>query len=241
MKKFLAIIPARGGSKRIPNKNIKFFNGKPLIYYSIKQAKESGIFDRIIVDTESPEIAKIAKKYGAEVPFLRPAELAGDKSKVADAVEYLVKKLRREQNYMPDFICLLQTTSPLREARDIKACYDVIHNSGIKSLCTICDTSPWFFNLSSKNKLILVNKNSNKTTNTQGVPKGYILNGCFVYMVRTSFFLKTKKFVDFDNGNTVGVVCDKWRSVDLDHPEDWVLAEFLHKNKNKINERLKRF
>ncbi len=240
-RKILAIIPARAGSKRIPNKNFKSFNGKPLIYYPIKQAQESGVFDRIIVDTDSPVIAKIAKKYGAEVPFLRPEFLAQDKSKIADAIEFLIKKLKKEQNYSPDIIALLQTTSPLREAEDIKRCYKVMQNPKIESVCTVCDTSPWFFHLDSQDKLVLVNKNSAYSTNTQEVPKGFILNGCMVYMVRTSVFLKKKKFVDFDSGKTVGVVCPKWRSVDLDHPEDWILAEILHKNKDKIHAQLEKF
>src|SRR3989344_2888966 len=95
--KILAIIPARGGSRRIPNKNIKLFNGKPLIYYSIKNAKDSGIFDRIVVDTDSPKIADVAKKCGAEVPFLRPPELATSTAQIGDAIALLIKRLKDEQ------------------------------------------------------------------------------------------------------------------------------------------------
>lgn len=237
-KSFLAIIPARGGSKRIPNKNIKIFNGKPLIYYAIKQAQESGIFDKIIVDTDSEAIARVAKKYGAEVPFLRPPELAADTAKIGDAIEYLLKKLANEQGYNPENIALLQTTSPLRTVEDIKACYEVMRNPKVVSLCTVCDTSPWFYHMSPQNKLILVNKTANKSTNTQEVPRGYVLNGCMVYMIGTKRFLKTKKFVDEE---TVGVVCPKWRSVDLDYPEDWVLAEFLHKNISTLEKKLEKF
>lgn len=237
-RKILAIIPARGGSKRIPNKNIKIFNGKPLIYYAIEHAKQSGIFDKIVVDTDSPEIAKVAKKYGAEVPFLRPAHLATSEAKIGDVIEFLLKKLKVEHKYKPDIITLLQTTSPLRDVEDIHACGQIMSNTSAKSVCTLCETSPWFYNLNSKNKLVLVNKGSDKSTNTQDVSRGYILNGCMVYMIKTNVFLKTKKFVD---EHTVGVVTPKWRSVDLDNPEDWVLAEFLHKHKDKIYEKLKKF
>lgn len=240
--RILAIIPARGGSKRIPNKNIKIFNGKPLIYYAINHALKSKVFDRVLVDTDSPEIAKVALKYGAEVPFLRPAELATSETKVTDNIIFLLNRLKREHKYVPDIISLIQTTSPLRRPEDIRACYEIMSaNKKIKSVCTVCDTSPWFFRLSTKGQLMLVNKDSVVSTNTQQVPKGYILNGCMVYMVKTPVFLKTKRFVDFENGSTVGIVCDKWRSVDLDQPEDWVLAEFLHKHKDKIYDKLKRF
>src|SRR3989344_6893519 len=235
MKKFLAVIPARGGSKRIPNKNVKLFNGKPLIYYPIIQAIQSGLFDKIVVDTDSPEIAKLAIRYGAEVPFLRPKHLATSQAKIGDAIEYLLKKLKKEHKYNPHIITLLQTTSPLRELGDINACYELISKPKIKSVCTISETSPWFYNLDSKsNKLILVNSGSDRSTNTQDVARGYILNGCMVYMIKTEVFLQTKKFVD---EQTIGVITPKWRSVDLDYPEDWALAEFLHKHKNKIDEK----
>jgi len=239
--KNLAIIPARGGSSRIPNKNIRIFNGKPLIYYTIKQAQQSKLFDKVVVDTNSPEIAKIAKKYGAEVPFLRPEYLATSKAKIGDAIEYLLKRLKREQKYIPRIITVLQTTSPLREIQDIKACYKVMSNPKIKSASTICETSPWFFHLSKENKLILVNKKAAKSSNTQEVKKGYLLNGCMVFMIKTSFFMKIKQLTDMAGGQTVGVLCPRWRSVDLDYPEDWVLAELLYRNKNKISEKLKKF
>ncbi|OHB16216.1 MAG: hypothetical protein A2431_02290 [Candidatus Zambryskibacteria bacterium RIFOXYC1_FULL_39_10] len=238
MKKSLAIIPARGGSQRIPNKNIKIFNGKPLIYYPIIQAIQSGIFDKIIVDTDSLEIAKVAIRYGAEVPFLRPEHLATSQAKIGDVIEFLLRKLKEEHKYQPHIITLLQTTSPLRELEDINACYELISKPKIKSVCTITETHPRFYQLNKNSQLILVNKETDKTTNTTEMQKGYILNGCMVYMIKTNVFLQTKKFVD---EHTVGVITPKWRSVDLDHPEDWVLAEFLHKHKDKIDERLKRF
>lgn len=239
--KILAIIPARGGSKRIPHKNIKLLNGKPLIYYTIKHARDSKIFDRIIVDTDDAKIAAVAKKYRAEVPFLRPTELAQDKTKIGDTVTFLLERLKREQNYKPDIICLLQITSPLREMQDILNCYKAISNKKVKSVCTVAETSPWFFHLGKDNVLELVNKASASSTNTQEVKKGYLLNGCMVYMIRTNFFLKIRKFVDFEGGNTFGIVCDKWRSVDLDYPKDWVLAEILHKNKKTLDGKLSKF
>lgn len=238
--KFLAIIPARAGSKRIPNKNTRFFNGRPLIYYSVKQALNSGLFDRVIVDTDSPEIVQLAKKYGAEAPFLRPQELASDNAKIGDAIAHLLQRLRGEQNYIPDVIAILQTTSPLREQADIEACYKLMSDPSVTSVATVCETSPWFFNFSSKNGLVLINKKAASSTNTQDIQRGYFLNAA-VFMVRTDTFMKSKKSVYFYRGETVGITCPKWRYVDLDHPEDWVLAEFIHKNKKAITKAINMF
>ncbi len=231
-KKVLAIIPARSGSKRILNKNIRLFSGKPLISYTIEHALQSKIFDRVIVDTDSSDIVSIAKKYGAEAPFLRPKEMSGDGSRIGETISFLLQRLRKEEEYVPDIIALLQTTSPLRELEDIEKCYEIISNSKVKSVCTICEISPWFYHLSSSDRLVLVNKKDGKTTNTQEAQRGYVLNGCMVYMIKTDMFLKTKKFVDEE---TVGVVCPRWRSIDLDNPEDWVLAEYVYKNKARID------
>lgn len=232
-RKFLAIIPVRGGSKRIPNKNIKMFNGKPLLSYTIKQAKDCGFFDRVIVDTDNLKIARTARKYGAEVPFLRPRKLAGDNVKITDVLIHLLSRLGREQDYFPDFIAILQVTSPLRELEDIQACYKIMLNPGVKSVATVCDTSPWLFNFSPKGGLILANKKAAGNTNTHLTPKGYYLNGA-VFMVSTDEFIKFGKSVYFYDGRTIGIICPKWRSIDLDDYEDWILAEYLYRNKKAI-------
>ncbi|MBI2670105.1 MAG: acylneuraminate cytidylyltransferase family protein [Candidatus Yanofskybacteria bacterium] len=236
--KNLAIIPARGGSKGIPGKNIKIFHGKPLIAHAIEQARETGLFDRIVVDTEDEKIAAVARKYGAEVPFLRPKELAGDKSPVVDAVLLLLKRLKEEDGYEPDIITLLQTTSPLREISDIKKCWKRMLDSKVRSVCTICDTHPRLYHLDDQGKLILANKIEKESTNRQVWPAGYLLNGCMVYMIRINEFIKTRKFI---NADTRGVVCPKWRSIDLDGIEDWILAETIFAHKKKIEKKIQNF
>jgi len=237
-KKILAIIPARSGSKGIPNKNIRIFAGKPLIWHTIHQARESGLFDKIIVDTNDQTIADIAIKGGAEVPFLRPAHLATDTAKIADSIKLLLQRLDKEFDYKPDIFCLLQTTSPLREVDDIKMCYKEIIKPGVKLLCTICETHPRLYNRDSKGRIYLANKQTSNSTNRQAWPKGYIENGAVVYMLKTNFFLKHKKFVTKE---TLGVIMPRWRSIDLDHIEDWILAEILYKNRNKIKQQFKSF
>ena len=125
-KSVLAIIPARSGSKRIPNKNIKDFSGKPLIVHTIEHALATSYIDRVIVDTNSEEIAKIGRENGAEVPFIRPAELAQDASQVIDSIIYTLYKLKENDGYDPTYVLILQTTSPLRKVEDIDKCWDLI-------------------------------------------------------------------------------------------------------------------
>lgn len=236
-KNILAIIPARSGSKGIVNKNIRDFCGKPLLAYPIEIAKKSGIFDRIIVDTDNEEIAKIGKSFGAEVPYLRPKKLAGDNSKVNDAVLLLLQRLK-DDGYEPNIISVLQTTSPLREVQDVLNCYKLLQKPGVDSVVTICESHPRFYHLESDGRLVLVNKETENIINRQQIPMGYILNGCIVYMIKTEAFLKKKLFIY--NG-TYAVVCPKWRSVDLDNIEDWVHAEINYKNKDLIKRKLKSF
>lgn len=233
----LAIIPARFGSKRIPLKNIKSFLGKPLIAYTIEQALHTPFINRVIVDTDSEHIAKIARKYGAEVPFLRPAGLAIDTSKVYDSIEHLLNKLKKIENYVPTHIVLLQTTSPLRQQNDIDSCWKLMQKSDATTVLTVCPTHPRIYHLSKKNDLILVNGSEYQSTNMQAWGKGYILNGCFVYIVKVDALLKEKIII---TKKTKAVICPKWRSIDLDTPEEWVMAEVLYKNRNKIAARIKK-
>lgn len=234
----LCIIPARGSSKRIPGKNSKLFAGKPLIAHTIAQSKQLKFVDRIIVDTDSPDIAAIAKKYGAQVPFLRPARLAGDKAKVADSAAHLLSRLAQEEEYRPEFILLLQTTSPLRELQDIEACWKKMQKGGADAVITVCPTHPRLYYLTKKGELLLANRKVVDSSNVQAWPPAFMLNGCFVYLIKTKTFLKERVFIP---KRTKAVVCPRWRSADLDTPEDWVLAEHLYKNRGKIERALKNF
>lgn len=235
-EKVLVIIPARAGSKRIPNKNIRDFCGKPLLARTIEQAKKINFASRIIVDTDSPQIAALAKECGAKVPFLRPARLAQDKSRVVDSILNLLSQLKKQENYQPDFILLLQTTSPLREMEDIEKCWKKMKKGGATTVLTVCETHPRLYHLDKKDNIILVNGSEKMSTNMQEWPKGYILNGCFVYIVKTAALLREKSII---TKKTKAVICPKWRSVDLDTPEEWAIAEILFKNKKIIESRIK--
>lgn len=236
-KKILVIIPARGGSKRIPNKNIKDFLGKPLVSYAINQAKECSYVDRILVDTDSQKIAKIATTLGAEVPWLRPKELAGDKSQIIDAILYCLSRLKNQEKYIPDYVMILQTTSPLRMRKDIDDCWNLMKKTNADTVLTVCSTHPRLYYLDHKGKLILANSPKKISSNIQDWRPGYILNGCFVYIVKTTALISEHSVI---TKNTHAVICPRWRSVDLDTFEDWVLAENLYRNRSKIASRIKK-
>lgn len=235
-KNILVIIPARSGSKRIPNKNIRGFLGKPLIAYTIKQTLSLKFVDRVIIDTDSPKIAKIARQYGAEVPWLRPAHLARDKSQMVYSILNVLKRLKKEENYVPTHVMILQTTSPLREIQDIEACWKLMKSTKATTVLTICPTHPRLYHLKKNKDIFLVNGSEKQSTNIQDWKPGYILNGCFVYIIKTPALLREKRVI---TKKTKAVICPKWRSVDLDVPEDWVLAELLYKNRENIKKKIK--
>lgn len=235
--KVLAIIPARGGSKRIPNKNVRDFSGKPLIAYAIEQARECLRVDRVIVDTDSREIAEVAKTYGADVPFLRPVALAGDTAQVADAIAHLLGRLKKEESYEPTHVLILQTTSPLREQKDIEACFSLMQKTDATTVLTVAPTHPRLYHLDTEGNLVLGNKFTEDSTNMQAWRPAYLLNGCFVYLVQTKALMSEGTII---TEKTKAVVCDKWRSIDLDTLEEWAVAEFLYKHKKDINDSIKR-
>ena len=230
-KKFLAIIPARSGSKGIKDKNIRSFCGKPLIYYTIKEAKKSKFLNRIIVSTDSKKYAAIAKKYGAEVPFLRPKELARDKSLIIDVVIDLLKKLEIRENYKPDYIVLLQPTSPLRTCQDIDKCIKLALTKKCNGVMTISSTEQLLYTIEKGYLKLLYNKNWLKFTNRQILPAAYKINGPAVVLASKKSILKNKSFLA---GRIAPVIMEKWRSVDLDNETDFRLAELIYKNKNKL-------
>jgi pseudaminic acid cytidylyltransferase len=129
----VAIIPARGGSKRIVGKNIKPFMGKPVIAYSIEAARLSGLFDRIIVSTDAEEIAAVAREFGAETPFIRPAALADDFTTTAAVVEHAVRWLL-VQSYSVRYVCCIYATAPFIRPTDLRAGYELLTGYGVSSV-----------------------------------------------------------------------------------------------------------
>lgn len=236
---FLAVIPARGGSKGISNKNIRLFCGKPLISHTIEAAKKSKHLSRIIVSTESGDIARVAKELGAEVPFLRPQELAQDTSKVFDAMAHLLGKFKTDEGYAPDYIVLLQPTSPLRTAADIDATIELLLKQNADSAITVSVVEPRIFVKATDGTLTLASDEKFlRSTNRQALEHTVSENGSMVYVNRVSTLLSTGNFL---GGKLVGIETPRWRSVDLDMPEDFVIGELIWRHREEIEKDIREF
>lgn len=231
-KKILAIIPARGGSKRLPKKNIKQINGRPLIEWSIIASNNSKYIDEVVVSTDSLEIAEISKKAGATVPFIRPNYLASDHSSTFDALEHCIKFYENELNKVFDIIVLLQPTSPLRTANHIDEALLFMDDKKAKSIISVCETEhppEWSNTLPSD--LSMDNFLSKKvlTTRSQDFPQSYRLNGA-IYICKTKELLKQKTF--FIDHDIYAYPMQKQTSIDIDTIDDFELAEYYF-NKRK--------
>lgn len=227
----LAIIPARGGSKGVPHKNIKMLAGKPLIYYAIKAAQESKNIDKIIVSTDSIKIADVAKSLGAEVPFLRPSELALDTSKAIDAYLFTVEKLNNEfGESIEDFVVLLPT-APLRTAKDIDNSIEIFYEKKAETVISVRESEhppTWYKKINEVGVLEDYFKLSDNSLNRQESEKTYLPNGAIYIFNYNS--LKSNYY--YYNEKTYPYVMSNENSVDIDTELDFMLAELLIK-KNK--------
>lgn len=225
-KRFLAIIPARSGSKGLKDKNIKELNGKPLIAYTIGAAIESNVFDNIIVSTDSKVYEDIAKKCGAEVPFLRPDYLSTDEATTNDVVEYTIKELEKVgKNY--DYFMILQPTSPLRKSEDILGAVKLLFEKNANSVVSVCEAehSPLYMNTLDESLAMDDFLSKDIKTRRQELPKYYRLNGA-IYICKISNFLKYKNFY---GEKSHAYIMDKKRSIDIDDELDFILADYLMK------------
>lgn len=220
-QKILAVIPARGGSKGIPHKNIVDFCGKPLISYTIEAALNSKYIDYVMVSTDDEEIAKISIEYGAKIPFMRPPELATDTSKTIDSLIYTIQILQElGKNY--DTLVLLQPTQPLRTSSDIDNAIEKYEENGKKALVSVCevDDHPILIRTIKNNKLIpLLNVSS--TIRRQDMIPFYKVNGC-IYINEICKLSEDTSL----NDNTIPFLMSKTHSVDIDERLDLVVAEY---------------
>ncbi len=221
-KKILAIIPARGGSKGIPRKNVKAICGKPMITYTIEAAKGCKYIDKVIVSTDDEEIADISMRAGAIVPFNRPEELATDDAKTIDVVLHAVEFYEQKGDHY-DIIVVLQPTSPLRTAEDIKRSIEYFMRKGEKSLVSVSEVSEHpvlMRQFGEKNRLVnLLDENS--TIKRQDMKRYYRVNGA-IYINSVNDLNENTSL----NDNEMGYVLAKDHGVDIDVPEDVVLAEY---------------
>lgn len=215
----LALIPARGGSKGIPRKNVREIAGKPLIAWTIEAARAAGLA-RIVVSTEDEEIAAVARAWGADVPFMRPAELAADDSPGIAPVLHALTMLPDH-----DTILLLQPTSPLRSAADIEGILMLAAETGTSSAVSLReaqDHPDWMYGLDAA-KHIQPLSPERAATRRQDLPSVYSLNGA-MYFARTDWLRTHRTFI---GPETLGYLMPSERSVDIDTPLDWRIAELL--------------
>ena len=224
--KCLAIIPARGGSKRIPHKNIKPFLGRPIIAYSIEAALGSGLFEEVMVSTDDVEIAEIARQEGASVPFLRSTENANDYATLADVLPELATAYKGRGNES-DLTCRLLPTAPLISSAAVRSAYDQLVMSTFDSICPVVAFSYAILRSLSIDEKGNLNMNcpEYRFSRSQDLRPAYHDSGTF-YWIKTSSLLKDKKLLS-ENGTAI--VLDEFRVQDIDTDTDWALAEMKYK------------
>lgn len=222
----LAIIPARGGSKGIPRKNIKLLCGKPLIVYTIEAAVAAKSIDQIILSTDDPEIAEIAGNYDVEIPFMRPAHLAQDDSLAIDNYIYTIDRLNTSNSAQYDEFVVLQPTSPFRSASDINDAIELFHEKNADSLISVCEASDpplWAKKIDSTGKLNDYFNIDIGNKNRQELEPSFMPNGA-IFILKLSLL---KSNCSYYSDKTYPYIMPPDRSVDIDTIFDFEFAEFL--------------
>lgn len=221
------LITARGGSKRLPQKNILNLAGKPLIAWTIQAALKARQIQEVIVSTDSEKIASISKKFKAKVPFIRPAELSSDKATSYDVVKHALDFYKKNFKKEFEFLLLLQPTSPLRTTADIEKAIRLLKTKNADAVVSVCETdhSPQNCNvLPPDNSLKNFLKKEMKSSRSQDLPKFYRINGA-IYLCRVEKFLFEKTF--FLSKNIFAFIMEKENSIDIDTRLDFDLAETI--------------
>ncbi|MBN2669473.1 MAG: pseudaminic acid cytidylyltransferase [Bacteroidales bacterium] len=223
----IAIIPARGGSKRIPRKNIKRFLGKPIIAYSIEAALNSGLFDEVMVSTDDIEIAEIAKQYGAKVPFFRNKETANDYAGLAEVVIEVLNKYK-EQKIVFDNVCCILATAPFIEKEDLKNSFEKLNK--FDSVFPVVRYSfPIQRAMQFKDETINMIWPENMSKRSQDLQASFHDAGLF-YWTKTDVIYRQKKLW---TDNTTAIEIDESKAQDIDTENDWKMAELKYKMLNQ--------
>jgi pseudaminic acid cytidylyltransferase len=222
----LAVIPARGGSKRIPRKNIKSFCGKPMIAWSIEAALKSACFDRIIVSTDDAEIAEVARAHGATVPFMRPAELSDDHVGTIPVIRHAIEWLK-DQGPAAEQVCCLYATAPFVQAEDIQRGLDILNETGSDYAFAV---TSYAFPIQrairiTEDKRVAMFSPEHFNTRSQDLEDAYHDAGQF-YWGRANAWLEGKMIFGLDSSP---VLLQRHRVQDIDTPEDWLRAEWMFK------------
>lgn len=226
----IAVIPARSGSKGLKDKNIRLLGGMPLLAHSIHCARESGMFDKIFVSTDSEEYAKIAEAYGADAHFLRSKENSGDNAGSWDVVREVLKHFEDEGEKF-DTIMLLQPTSPLRNPEDIKMCFEQMEKKSAKAILSVTEVehSPlWCNTLNEDLCMDCFHNEKYKDLPRQMLPVFYRLNGA-IYLIKVEELQAERMFRD----RCYAYIMPRERSLDIDTELDFGMVEFLYLQKSK--------
>lgn len=231
--KILGIIPARGGSKSVPRKNIKELGGRPLIGWTIDAAKASGVFDRIILTTDDEEIAEAGKRLHIEVPFLRPKELAEDSTPTLPVLQHAVSWLEEREKYAPEAVMLLQPVAPFRQARHIQEAVELFEKSGVDSVVSVVEIpghfSPYWAVVEDGGglaKLFTGDKIYKRILRRQDFPKKTYAHNGAIYLFRTEFLFHPETPNLYGEKVRIYPMEEKY-SVNIDSHEDWELAEMM--------------
>lgn len=234
-KKIISTILARGGSKGLPNKNIKPMLGKPLLSYTIEQARASNHIDKLVISTDDKDIAKTANNFGLEPPFLRPAELAKDDSPSADAVIHALDWFK-ERGKEFDVLVLLEPTSPLRKITDIDKAIELFVDNYDNCDSLLClgeihsDTEhPIGAKVVEDGYIKAFIKDGMSFYQRQQLPKAYGIYGG-IYIAKTDVYRKTKSFL---TDKTIPYFVERWQEFEIDDPIDWVCVEAVMKNRQE--------
>ena len=227
----IAIIPARGGSKELPGKNIKVLNGKPLIAYTIEAALQSKSLSRIIVNTDDEKIAEVAMKYGAEVPFLRPENLASDSAKTIDVLIHAINKLENDEMIDVESLMVLQPTSPLRKASHIDEAVELFFRKNADSVISYClEAHPIKWHKYINDDGCFEDIFEESLASRQLLRKTYYPNGA-IYIYKKENVLSEKLYTE----NSFAYIMPRKFSVDIDSIDDFNYCEYLINNNEKNN------
>ena len=218
--KTVAIIPARGGSKGIPRKNVKRLNGKPLIGYIIETALKVDEIDRVIVSTEDPEIVAVAKEFGAEVPFMRPEKLAGDEIGTLPVLQHAINYLETKENYKPDVIVLLYATSPMLSNSRIGEAIRLIKEKNFDSLLSVVEDRGHYW-IENNEKYERLHPNNPKSRQFM---KPLLKENGAIYITKRDFLMEKDEIV----GGSIGfLVMEERETIDIDELLDFEIVEII--------------
>ena len=228
--KILGVIPARGGSKSVPRKNIALVAGKPLIAYTIEEALKSKLLTRVIVSSEDQEIIEISKRHGAEVPFVRPKTLATDRALAVPTIQHAVREVEKMEGSEYDFVVMLQPTTPLREARHIDDCLKKLIQTGADSVISVLrvwDKHPYRMKIIKRGRLCDYEAETTENMPRQDLPAVYLRNGA-VYACKRNVLMNDNSFKGRDSRP---YIMSEEESVNIDSVLDLRLADIILKEK----------